>query len=295
MIRSIFFVVFCLALAACGTGNNNSSSEESSSSESSSSASSESSSSSSEPQAEARCSEELAETNRTAARDALEQFFIQKDMSAIDRFWKDPYIQHNPVAQSGVQNFRNVFQSFLSTIQYEIYGVFAECDLAVVVGRYGGTGIIFDMFRLDDAKFMEHWDSDGGQASGNISGADFTINDPEQTHNNREHIVSMYEDVLIPPGNVSTDVSTQSVGPYLNESRLLSRDYLGELRDRDYKEVHYIIADGDFVFILAEAAINGQTYAIYDLYQLEDGLVVEYWYSRRGTPSNPSAGFPGIF
>lgn len=289
MSRSIFCVLFCLALGACG-GGNGSSSEESSSSVSSSSTSSEAASSSS--QAQARCSDEQAEANRTTARDALEQFFIQKDMSAIDRFWKDPYTQHNPVAQSGVENFRNVFESFLSSIEYEIYGVWAECDLAVVLGRYGGTGIIFDMFRLDDGKFMEHWDSDGGQASANINGAVFSISDLDETHNNREHIMSLYEDILIPGGD---NITTQSVGAYFDESRLLSADYFGQISGRDYKEIHYVIADGNFVFVLAEATVNGQTYAIYDLYRLESGLAVEYWHSRRVAPSNPSAGFPGIF
>ncbi len=283
MIRSIFYAALGLTLAACGAGKNSSSVEHSSSV---------SLSSSSASQAHARCSDDLAESNRTTARDALEQFFIQKDMSAIDRFWKDPYIQHNPVAQSGVQNFRNVFQSFLSSIQYEIYGVWAECDLALVLGHYEGTGIIFDMFRLDEGKFVEHWDSYGGLASPNIKNAVFRISNLDESHDNREKIMSLYEDVLIPgDGNIALE----KFGPYLNESRLLSRDYLGQHHNRDYKKVHHVVADGNYVFVLAEATENGQSNAIYDLYELENGLVIAYWHSRRERPSNPPADFPGIF
>ena len=121
MKRSIFCTMFSLLLAACDGSSNYSSAGGASSDQGAivSSVTSESSSeSASSSQAQARCSDDLAETNRTVARDALEQFFIQKDMSAIDRFWKDPYIQHNPIAQSGVENFRNVFQSFLGSVEY---------------------------------------------------------------------------------------------------------------------------------------------------------------------------------
>lgn len=302
---AIWGTAVCLVLAACDGGSRYSS-EESASSIQGAIGSSLASSSSTESQyssssAQARCSDALAQVNRSAARDALEQFFIQKDLSAIDRFWKDPYIQHNPIAQSGVENFRNVFQSFLGSVEYEIYGVWAECDLALVLGRYGGTGIIFDMFRLDDGKFIEHWDSDGGQATASIGSSVFTTRDAEKTHYNREQITSLYEDVLIPGGD---NITTLSVGTYLDESRLLSRDYLGislsqdssgRMESREYKKIHHVIADGDFVFVLAEATVNGEKTAVYDLYQLEDGLAFQYWSSRRATPTNPSADFPGIF
>ncbi|AUX43401.1 uncharacterized protein SOCE26_048490 [Sorangium cellulosum] len=46
-----------------------------------------------------------------------------------------------------------------SSFSYQRLRTFAECDLVVVQGRYSGTGVIFDMFRVKDEKIMEHWDS----------------------------------------------------------------------------------------------------------------------------------------
>lgn len=289
MFRSFTTALFYIFITAC-TGSNG---DISSSSEQHTALSSDSNTSSSASNsAVARCSEQLAQTNRNSTRDALEQFFIKKDLSAIDRFWQDPYIQHNPVAQSGVNNFRNAFQNFLGSIQYEIYGVFAECDLAVVFGRYEGTGVIFDMFRLEDGKFIEHWDSEPGTISSSTSNTNLFSENRDYTHFNRERIESLYEDVIIPMDYGS---QAQNVESYLDNSRLIYRDYLGAQRGRAYQKIHYVIADGDFVFVLAEATVNNEASAIYELYQLEDGLIFSYWSASRSQPSAPPVGFPGIF
>ncbi len=87
--------------------------------------------------------------------------------SPRSEYWADPYLQHNPIAESGVDAFANIMSSVVSSpsFSYERLRTFADCDLAVVQGRYSGTGVIFDLFRLSDGKLVEHWDSDANQAS----------------------------------------------------------------------------------------------------------------------------------
>jgi predicted SnoaL-like aldol condensation-catalyzing enzyme len=45
----------------------------------------------------------------------------------------------------------------------------------------------------------------------------------------------------------------------------------------DYTEVHQVIGEGNFVLTLSEGALGGEPTAFYDLFRLEDGLIVEHW------------------
>src|SRR5690606_31710187 len=138
----------------------------------------------------ANCPQELSDTNRALVGAAIDQLFIEKDLDAIDEYWSDPYYQHNPIANSGVETFRSVMSSFVPSpsFSYERLRTFAECDLVVVQGNYSQTGIIFDMFRVQNGKIMEHWDSDSGQASS--AGGSTEHTEFAETAANRTHVLS---------------------------------------------------------------------------------------------------------
>lgn len=228
---------------------------------------------------------------------ALDALFIQKNVSAIDQYWADPYLQHNPIAQSGVAAFRSIMGSFVtsSSFNYQRLRTYAECDLVVVQGRYSGTGVIFDMFRVKDGKLMEHWDSDGNQASD--AGGPTQITDRAATDTNREQVKALYANGLI-PNSVSASAT------YFANSLVVRRaptrsgasaffDHITASQIR-YTKLHHIIADGNFVFVIAEGTLNGRAYGFYDLFRLENGLIVEHWDSRRVVPSSTASGL-GIF
>src|SRR5688572_1240618 len=110
------------------------------------------------------CDRSLTVANRALVGTAIDELFIEKDLEAIDRYWAEPYLQHNPLAASGVAAFRNLMSSFVPspTFSYERVRTLADCDLVVVQGEYSGQGVIFDMFRVGDGRIIEHWDSDSG-------------------------------------------------------------------------------------------------------------------------------------
>ena len=218
---------------------------------------------------------------------------MQKNVAAIDQYWADPYLQHNPVAQSGVAAFRSFMGPFVtqSSFNYRRLRTFAECDLVVVQGQYSGTGVIFDMFRVANGKLMEHWDSDANQASD--AGGATEITDRGATYANREHVKSLYTQALITN-------NTTAAADYFANSLVVRRaptrsgasafaDYLAASQIR-YSRLHHIIADGNFVFVLAEGTLNGRAYGFYDLFRLENGLIVEHWDSRRVVPSSTASG-----
>ncbi len=103
----------------------------------------------------------LASQNKRLVKKAMTELFGQHDLTAIDRYWREPYIQHNPQAPNGTDGLRQLVASLPSTNTYETGGVAAEGDIVMLHGRATGpstTLIIVDMFRLEDNKIVEHWD-----------------------------------------------------------------------------------------------------------------------------------------
>lgn len=295
MLQKFAFVLTAMWLVGCGSPNTPGSSSSESSSSTSNSTSSVASSSNSSA-AQARCDAEQSRATKETAQNALEQLFIQKDTSAIQRYWGEPYLQHNPIADSGVDAFSSFMSGFVvqPSFSYELLRIYAECDLAIVQGRYSQTGVIFDMFRVEDGKLVEHWDSDSNQASPTEGPTEAT--DQEATHENRETVQQFYTDILIPNQTSELDDYIANSAVIRRGSRMGPQGFADHLQQNGirYQQVHYDIADGNFVFVLSEATLNGTAYALYDLYRLENGLIVEHWDSRRRVPSSTASGL-GIF
>lgn len=91
----------------------------------------------------------------------------RKDFDAARHYLGERYIQHNPNAEDGVEGFRT-FVGFLNSrypdSHSEIKQVFVDGDVVILHVRNtrrepGVTRAIIDIFRLEQGKIVEHWDS----------------------------------------------------------------------------------------------------------------------------------------
>lgn len=102
------------------------------------------------------------ESNKDFVVKAVTELFIDRDLTAIDRYWAEDYIQRNPLFPSGSAVIREAFANLPPAFKYEIGMVIAEGDLVAIHGRYSGLGpkplIVVDIFRVEDGKIAEHWD-----------------------------------------------------------------------------------------------------------------------------------------
>lgn len=180
-----------------------------------------------------------------------------------------------------------------ASFKYEILGTFAECDLVAVVGKYSQTGIIVDMFRLRDNKIMEHWDSDANTAAYETK---FTSPVKKSVTGMRETIESLYAVSLVP--NVPALIDNYFYPRQIINGGVSSTlaDYLAMNKIR-HRTIHHLIADGSFIFVLAEATIDGKAYALYEIYKMPfsaetDYDITEYWSTRRSVPASTASGLP---
>ncbi len=100
--------------------------------------------------------------NKHLVEKALTELFVNRDVSALKRYWGDPYIQHNPGFPNGTAGLAGLIGNLPPGFKYEMGMAVADGDLVVVHGRYTGVApkpqISIDIFRLVNGKIGEHWD-----------------------------------------------------------------------------------------------------------------------------------------
>jgi predicted SnoaL-like aldol condensation-catalyzing enzyme len=102
------------------------------------------------------------QSNKDFVINAVTELFSNKDLTAIDRYWADGYIQHNPHLASTSAVLKAALKDMPKDMTYEIGMVIAEGDLVAIHGRYTGWGpkplIVVDIYRVENGKIAEHWD-----------------------------------------------------------------------------------------------------------------------------------------
>jgi predicted SnoaL-like aldol condensation-catalyzing enzyme len=225
----------------------------------------------------------------------FEELFIDKDLGAIDRYWAEPYSQHNPIAKSGVMTFRSLMSGLVSSAQfkYELYLALADCDLAVVYGRYSQTGTIFDMFRIKNGKLMEHWDSESsvGAAAASLDGLFVERANVQEAR----ALFSAFAEPLL-AGDAARAEGFLSASFVEHGGATGPSAFTALLRTDtiSYTKVHHVIVDGNFVFALSEGKRGAEPHGFYDLFRVEAGKLAEHWSARRKVPASTASGL-GIF
>jgi len=101
-------------------------------------------------------------SHKAFVKKALTELFIKGDLTALDRYWSDHYIQHNPMIGNGHDALKGLVTSLGPDAKAEFGLMIEEGDFVMVHSRYIGVGpkplIAVDIFRITDGKLAEHWD-----------------------------------------------------------------------------------------------------------------------------------------
>lgn len=232
------------------------------------------------------------------AREAMISIFDKRDPSAIDRFFADPFIQHDPNIADGLAGLRRYAEEIAdsSAPKIKIHRTLVDGDLVLLHSSYEGlkgkaTSLVaFDLFRLKDGKIVEHWGGQEAEAPPNPSGhtqvdGPTSVTDRDKTEQNRELVRAFKETVTVQLKFDQIDRFIQD-GNYIQHASKVG-DGTGRMKSRiaDVAKPSSVpvlnprryVADGNFVLALVEANAEGGPTANYDLFRVDNGKIVEHW------------------
>jgi predicted SnoaL-like aldol condensation-catalyzing enzyme len=108
--------------------------------------------------------QQKTEANKKLVADMYQQLFGDKNISAIDKYMTDGYIQHNPALPDGKEALKQGASQWFKGAPKEkvdIQHLNAEGDFVYIHTRSKmgpKTVSIIDIFRIENGKIAEHWD-----------------------------------------------------------------------------------------------------------------------------------------
>ena len=206
----------------------------------------------------------------------------------------DKYIQHNLNAADGVKGFEALVQAVpkgatrVNTVRVFQDGdhVFSHTDYNVF-----GPKIGIDVFRFEDGKIVEHWDTlQETPTSPNPSGRTMIDGptqavDLEKTAANKRTARAFVENVLV---NGRVD----KIGEYYHADIIQHHPQIPDTVPAliaafeglakagiavKYDRIHKVLGEGNFVLVMSEGHFAGKLTAFSDLFRIQDGKVAEHW------------------
>jgi predicted SnoaL-like aldol condensation-catalyzing enzyme len=232
------------------------------------------------------------------ARQAMIDIFRNKDMAAVGRHFGESFKQHDPNLTDGLAGMKSFAAEIASSpnADIRIYRTLVDGDFVLLhsryegVARYAGSVIAFDLFRFKDGKIVEHWGGQEPEAPPNLSGRSQVdgpteVLDREKTEANRTLVQTYRETVMVLLRSDRIEEFVDSAHYAQHASKI--GDGIARLRERiasvakEGGQLHLtprrFMAEGNFVLVLTEGDIPSGLTALYDLFRVENGKIVEHW------------------
>jgi predicted SnoaL-like aldol condensation-catalyzing enzyme len=231
------------------------------------------------------------------ARQATIEIFRNRDLIAIDRFFSEAFVQHDPNIADGLSGLKAFAADVAGSpvADVTIYRTLVDGDIVMLHSKYdrlrgfAGPVIAFDLFRFEGGKIVEHWGGQEPEVGPNPSGhtqvdGPTAVVDRDRTEANRA-LVRAFKQVVtvelrfdrlgefIDGDNYTQHASKVGDGVARMKSRVSGVAKPGAapvLVPRRY------VAEGNFVLAVVEARTEPPT-ANYDLFRVQSGKIAEHW------------------
>jgi predicted SnoaL-like aldol condensation-catalyzing enzyme len=238
-----------------------------------------------------------SDTLGSSARQAMIDIFRKKDPTVVDRYFGESFKQHDPNLADGLAGMKSFAAEVASSpaADITIYRTLVDSDFVLLHSRYQGVRshaavIAFDLFRFKEGKIVEHWGGQEAEAPPNLSGrtqvdGPTEVLDHEKTEENRTLVRTYRETVMV---SLRFDRIEEFVedAHYAQHASQIG-DGIARLRDRIasvakeggqlYLTPRRFVAEGNFVLVLSEGDLPSGPTALYDLFRVQNGKIVEHW------------------
>jgi predicted SnoaL-like aldol condensation-catalyzing enzyme len=242
----------------------------------------------------------------------------QGDVDTIRELANPDYIQHNPFIPTGLEPFIELLPVLAEAgTTAENVRMFQDGDFVFMhniwrnAEPFGAPEMVaFDIIRVDEnGRVAEHWDALQPLVSETVSGRTQTdgpnqATDLDQTEANKALAVALVRDVLMgeDPARITDYISAES---YAQHNPMIADGLEGIVEAVEtltaqgnmfqYTEIHAVLGEGNFVLTVSEGQWNGTTNAFYDLFRMEDGMIVEHWDVIQPVPTEGLVNDNGMF
>ncbi len=100
--------------------------------------------------------------NKEIILKAMNELFHERDSKAIERYWHESYVQHNPSMESGHEGLKKLLNLLDSNFKWQPGIIVEENNIVITHSLANGWGpnpvIVVDIFRIENGKIAEHWD-----------------------------------------------------------------------------------------------------------------------------------------
>ncbi len=239
-------------------------------------------------------------TNEEKAR-AFNEGLINGDASVI-KWIRNDYLQHNLGVPTGKAPIAGFYGGQPTGITVDIHRsfevgdyVFAQTTLGGTWGAFFGSNtdnILYEVWRFEDGFAVEHWDNivpviDDMDGTTQTDGVTTPAIDLELTDANNALLEEMSQTLFI-EGDWTNVSSYFDLDNYVQHSVGAGPDgaFLASLAGQTglsfYDDIKFIHTLGNFGLVMSQGPdITGQdpdgVYAYYDLFRIDNGLIVEHW------------------
>ncbi|MCB1359319.1 MAG: nuclear transport factor 2 family protein [Maritimibacter sp.] len=220
--------------------------------------------------------------------------------AALDAYTGDRYTQHSTGVRDGKEGFIEFFTPFLErnpvrdiqVLRSIEDGRFVFVHVYQNLNHGAAEWVTADIFDTDEAgRIVEHWDVIAAYEWPTVSGRSMVdgptgIEDLDRTAANKHLVQGFVDDVLI-GGSADKLTDYISTAQYHQHSTGVAdgvdafAEHLRQARHSGdaarYVKAHRLLGQGNFVVTFCEAVRAGATWAVFDLYRLKDGKIVDHW------------------
>jgi predicted SnoaL-like aldol condensation-catalyzing enzyme len=236
-------------------------------------------------------------SNKELVLDFWKRAIGQGNLEVAEQRIAEDYIQHSASGKPGKAALLEALTMLKQMPKPEnppkpFMRVIADGDYVVVhmLITFGGqTMIVLDMVRLQNSRFVEHWDAiqpmTEATAKSAIEGPTQT-NDPGQTASNKQRIADFVQAVL-KEGQWERTADFASLGIIVHDPEATSgvSGWKEMLQRYTLEKTYRIIGEGNLVMTQSRVLQNETPYACYDLYRLENTRIVEHWRVKQPIPA----------
>lgn len=234
-------------------------------------------------------------TNSAIAH-AVNKAVQEGDVALVSSLVKENYIQHTPVVPDGRAGLEvlvaKIRDKQIPAPTIKNIRTFTDGDFVILHHdvHWPNRKAMFEIFRFEDNLAIEHWSAIADHPETTANGHTMTdgateITDRENTQENKAFAASFVQTILI-RGEFDKllDFYHPEIiqhNPYVDNGVPGLLKGIEELQKQgltlEIKKIWKVFGEGNFALVCSEGLFAGKPAAYFDLFRIENGLIVEHW------------------